>query len=145
MENSGQWWTSPQESENGNLVLVTGRKDVDKFRNNKKFSIRVEVTWNYEPLPDGMPDLPTSQMFEKVTDALLDAFRKDPVAVMTGIFTGDGQRNWIFYTLSTNIFGKKLNEALKELPTLPLEIYCENDPEWAEYMEMAEAEIHADD
>lgn len=64
---------------------------------------------------------------------------------MTGVFTGDGERDWVFYTLSTHIFGRKLNEALSELPLLPIEISCENDPEWLAYDEMCEAEIHAGD
>ena len=63
---------------------------------------------------------------------------------MTGIFTGNGQRDWIFYTLSTHIFGRKLNEALSDLPLLPLSVYCENDPDWQEYDEMSEAEIKLD-
>jgi hypothetical protein len=74
----------------------------------------------------------------QVTDALNAAFDKDPVAVLTGIYTGAGERNWVFYTLSTNIFGRKLNESLAELPLLPLEISAENDAEWQEYDEMRE-------
>lgn len=145
MAKEEDWWTSPQESESGKLILVTGRKDVEKFRNNPKYSIRVEVCWHYEPLEDGMPDFGTSSMMEQVTEALKSAFAKDPVAVMTGIFTGDGGRDWIFYTLSTHIFGRKLNEALASMPLLPLEISCENDPDWCAYDEMAEAEIHLGD
>ena len=57
-------------------------------------------------------------LMEKVQDALTDAFYKDPIAVLTGIYTGDGERNWVFYTLSTNIFGRKLNEALQSFELL---------------------------
>ena len=64
--------------------------------------------------------------------------------MLTGVFTGDDERNWVFYTLSTNIFGRKLNEALADMPVLPLEIYCENDPQWQAYDEMSEAEINID-
>lgn len=138
------WWTAPTESENGRLILVTGRKDVEKFRTNPRFSIRVEVTWRYEGDATGMPDTETSTLMEQVQEALLTAFRKDPVAVLTGIFTGDNQRDWIFYTLSTHIFGRKLNEALADFPVLPLSIYTENDPGWEEYDEMSEAEIRLD-
>ena len=94
-----------------------------------------------------MPDLATSKQMEEVTERLQDVFTKDPVAVMTGIFTGDGIREWVFYTLSTNIFGRKLNESLSDLPVLPLEITCENDSAWEAYDEMAEAEaeVWADD
>lgn len=138
MENSN-WWTAPAESEDGRLIMVTGRKDVDKFRTNPKFNIRVEVTWKYEGRPDGMPDEETSQLMEKVQEALVETFRKDPVAVLTGVFTGDDKRDWVFYTLSTHIFGRKLNETLEPFPLLPLTVYCENDPSWEAYDEMSEA------
>lgn len=141
---SGDWWTSPTESDNGRLIMVTGRRDVKKFRDNKRFAIRVEVSWTYDSGADGMPDKETSTLMEQAQEALVAAFAKDPVAVLTGIFTGDNRRDWIFYTLSTHIFGRKLNEALESLPMLPLEIYCENDPAWAAYDEMAAAEIHLD-
>ncbi len=147
MSKENEWWTSPQESESGKLILVTGRKDIDRFRKNPKFSIRVEISWKYDGQEDGMPDLATSKQMEEVTERLQDVFTKDPVAVMTGIFTGDGIREWVFYTLSTNIFGRKLNESLSDLPVLPLEITCENDSAWEAYDEMAEAEaeVWADD
>ena len=138
------WWTAPTESENGKLIMVTGRKDVDKFRNNPKFNIRIEVTWKYGPTDDGMPDKPTSEEMERVQDALADALVKNKVAVLTGIYTGDGERNWIFYSFSTNLFGRRLNDALAEFPLLPLTIYCENDAAWAEYDEMSQVEINVD-
>lgn len=143
MENES-WWTAPTESESGRLILVTGRKDISKFRSNPRFSIRVEVTWKYDGDATGMPDKETSTLMEEVQEALQKEFKKDPVAVLTGIFTGDNQRDWIFYTLSTHIFGRKLNEVLAPFPLLPLTIYTENDPDWEEYDEMTEAEIHLD-
>ena len=146
MADTGTWWTAPAESEEtGRTILVTGRKDVDKFRTNPRYNIRVEVTWKYDsPTPSGMPSEADAEMMEKVQEALLEAFRKDPVAVLTGIFTGDGKRDWIFYTTSTHIFGRKLNEALADFPLLPLTVYCENDPDWEQYAEMSQAEIKMD-
>lgn len=41
MAKEAEWWISPQESESGRIILVTGRKDVEKFRNNKKYSLPV--------------------------------------------------------------------------------------------------------
>ncbi len=138
---SGSWWTAPTESESGRLIMVTGRKDIDNFRSNERFKIRIEVTWKYEGDENGMPDTATSQLMEEAQNALQNEFHKDPVAVLTGIFTGDDQRDWIFYATSTHIFGKKINKALADFPQLPISIYAENDPEWQEYDEMSEAEI----
>lgn len=144
MSKTTDWWTSPTESENGQLIMVTGRRDVDKFRNNPRFNIRVEISWKYEGESLGMPNYTTSSLMEQVQEALEKEFEKDPVAVLTGIYTGDNERNWIFYTLSTHIFGRKLNEALANFELLPISIYCENDPEWNEYQEMKDlSEINA--
>lgn len=139
MADKGEWWTAPTESESGKLIMVTGRRDIESFRSNPKFKIRVEIKWPYESDASGMPDLPTSTLMEEVQDALQAVFTKDPVAILTGIYTGDGQRDWIFYTLSTHIFGRKLNEALAPFDLLPITIYTENDPGWEEYDEMKAA------
>ncbi|MDE7411438.1 MAG: DUF695 domain-containing protein [Paramuribaculum sp.] len=144
MTDKQEWWTAPAESESGRLIMVTGRKDITEFRNNPRFKYRVELNWHYEGDASGMPDKATSEMMEQVQERLCEVFRRDPVAVLTGIFTGDNERNWIFYTLSTNIFGRKLNESLSDLPLLPLEVYCENDSQWSAYDEMTEAEVNID-
>lgn len=146
MSKTSDWWTSPTESENGRLIMVTGRRDVDKFRNNSRFNIRVEISWKYEGDATGMPNYETSTLMEQVQEALETEFKKDPIAILTGIYTGDNERNWVFYTLSTHIFGRKLNEALVNFELLPITIYCENDPDWNEYQEMKElSEIDAGD
>lgn len=88
-----------------------------------------------------MPDDETAKIMGEATDALQAVLKADPVAVMTGIYTGAGRRDWIFYTLSTHIFQKKLNDALASLPLLPLQITAENDPDWEEYEEMRQTEI----
>ena len=146
MSKTSDWWTSPTESENGRLIMVTGRRDVDKFRNNSRFNIRVEISWKYEGDAVGMPNYETSTLMEQVQETLEAEFKKDPIAILTGIYTGDNERNWVFYTLSTHIFGRKLNEALVNFELLPITIYCENDPNWNEYQEMKElSEIDAGD
>lgn len=134
----GEWMTAPTDSERNpeNVIFVTGRSDVAKFKTNPRYSIRVDITLEYSPTSAGMPDEKNAELLKEVTDRLVDVFHKDPVAVLTGIYTGDGERNWIFYTTSTNIFQKKINLALADLPTLPLHITAENDPDWHEYTEM---------
>ena len=98
MANNSEWWTAPTESENGNLIMVTGRRDIEKFKNNPKFNIRIEVTWKYNSDKSGMPDFETSSLMEEVQASIENTFKKDPIAILTGIYTGDGERNWIFYT-----------------------------------------------
>lgn len=144
MEENDNWWTSPAESDDGRLIMVTGRRNVAKFRENPKFCIRVELTWPYNGDSAGMPDEPTSTLMEAVQEAIENTLKKDPVAILTGVYTGAGERNWVFYTLSTHIFGKKINDALADFDLLPISIYAENDPGWEEYDEMRTVEVKFD-
>lgn len=130
----GEWLTVPAEDDAGALVMVTGRTDTEKFSSNPRFNIRVSVKWQYGD--SGMPDAATSETMQSVTELLAKEFKKDPVAVLTGIYTGAGLREWVFYTLSLPIFGRKLNERLSGLPVLPLQISAESDAGWDEYAEM---------
>lgn len=140
-----EWWTAPAEADNGNLIMVTGRRDMDAVRDTGKYVYRVEITWRYGGEKQGMPDYKTSTLMEKVTDAMQAAFDADPVAVNTGIYTGDDVRNWVFYARSLHLFEKKLNESLAAFDKLPLEIEAFEDPEWEEYAEMRETEILGED
>lgn len=130
------WWTSPLEDENGNLIMVTSRGDIATFRSNPKFKIRVTVTIPYEAISSGMPTDKEADQLQAIVESFDAVLKADPVAVLTGIYTGAGERQMVFYTLSTNIFNKKLNLALEPFPLLPLTITAENDPDWEEYDEM---------
>ena len=133
----GNWFTVPTTDDNGNTIIVTGRDDVDKFRSRDRNNIRVEVSLPYTPAGSlGFPDDTTAELLEKITDAFLSNLKGKNTAILTGIYTGAGQRDWVFYTFSTDVFNSFLNRALANLPQLPLKIYAENDPEWAEYTEM---------
>ena len=141
-----EWWTSPTESETGALIMVTGRQGVEPVIATEKYNDRIEITWKYTPDKNGMPDFNTSSLMEQVTDALNNAFAKDSAAVMTGIYTGDGERNWVFYTLNPKKFQYMLNDALKDFELLPITLYAEKDPEWNEYREMKDlSEVFSDD
>lgn len=132
-----EWFTTPADDGRGHTIIVTGRLDVGKFRSRERNSIRVEVTMPYSPAgPLGFPDDATSELLDQATEAMQTALKGKNTAIMTGIYTGAGERNWVFYTFSTEVFGSYLNRALASLPLLPLRIYAENDPSWAEYDEM---------
>lgn len=131
-----EWWTAPAESAGGRLVVVTGRDDMDAVRATGKYIYRIDITWRYNALPDGMPEAADAELMEQTDEALKEAFRKDPVGVITGIYTGDGERNWVIYTRSLHIFQKVFNRALAELPVIPFVIEAEEDPDWEEYTEM---------
>lgn len=138
MKLSNEWWTCPTQAENGKLIMVTGRDDIDKVRQSGRYDSRIDVSWNYNALPDGMPDVEDALLMEQAHEALLAVFKANPVAVMTGVYTGDGRRDWVFYTRNLRVFGGLFNKALEDLPVIPLVIEAEADPDWEEYANMRE-------
>lgn len=139
---SEDWWTAPSEDKDGRTVMVTGRRALDNVIATRRYVFRVEITWLYEPDKGGMPDFATSRTMETVTDAMQEALRRDPVAVMTGIYTGAGERNWVFYAVTLKAFQSFVNTALCSIDEqLPLTFHAEEDPDWEEYREMCQCEI----
>ncbi len=138
MKHTDKWWSYPAEAESGKTIIVTGRDSIDDFRNSGKYNYRIDVTWKYNALPDGMPEEDDASLMEEATDALLEGFKKDKVAVMTGIYTGDGMRDWVFYTKNLKIFSIVFNKALESLPTIPIVVEAEEDAGWEEYLHMRE-------
>lgn len=136
---SDEFWSCPAESESGKTIIVTGRDNVEKARESGKYIYRVTVIWKYEGKPDGMPKESDAEMMEKATDGFLAVTKKDSAAILTGIYTGDGERDWVFYTRSLHIFQNILNRALEPLPLLPIEVEAAEDPLWEEYAEMRDA------
>lgn len=139
---SEDWWTAPSEDNEGRTVLVTGRRGLDNVIATGRYKFRIEMTWLYELDTGGMPDFKTSRTMEVVTEALQQSLKRDPVAVMTGIYTGAGERNWVFYAVTLKSFQAMLNNALSSIDEqLPLTFHAEEDPDWEEYREMCQCEI----
>ncbi len=143
---SDDWWTAPSEDSEGRTVLVTGRRSLENVIASHRYVYRIEMTWEYTPEKGGMPDYATSRKMEVVTNLLQEKLRSDPVAIMTGIYTGAGERNWVFYAVTLKAFQAVLNSALSSIEEqLPLTFIAAEDRDWEEYREMCECEIARED
>ena len=88
MKYTDKWWSYPAVGESGRNIIVTGRDRIEDYKDSGKYVYRIDVCWEYNSLPDGMPEDDDATLMEEATDALIEAFKKDRVAVMTGIYTG---------------------------------------------------------
>ena len=87
----------------------------------------------------GLPCDDLGEKMEAVEEALRKAMeKKDKLAILTGVYTGGGEKVWVFYTRTVRVFGERLNEALAPFELLPISIYTEMDPDWEEYKDMYE-------
>ena len=117
MRLSDVWFTALSENESGQMITVYGRDELNEFTESGKFKERVEA----------------------VEEALRKAMeKKDKLAILTGVYTGGGEKVWVFYTRTVRVFGERLNEALAPFELLPISIYTEMDPDWEEYKDMYE-------
>lgn len=133
-----EWFSALSENEDGQMIIISGRDEINDFAKSGKFKDRIEITWKYEPFEKGMPDEQTAELMEEVETALRKAIEKDKLAILTGVYTGAAEKVWIFYARTSVVFGERLNEALANFELLPIQIYVEKDPEWDEYLDMYE-------
>lgn len=138
------WFTALAEGDGGEMIFVSGRDGLDDFRLSGKLGERVEISWPYRPDAAGMPTDAEARRMEAPQEALRKALEKNKLAILTGIYTGAGERTWVFYTRNVPAFGRTLNEALAPFEQLPISIYCEKDPLWNEYLEMYALKGEAD-
>ena len=116
MKLTNNWFTSVTEGEGGTMVIVCGRDEIDAFMASGKFGERVEITWPYVRTANGMPDEAEAKRMEEPQEALQKAMEKDKLSILTGVYTGDGARTWIFYTRNIPAFGERLNCLLRFIP-----------------------------
>lgn len=138
MKLSDEWFTSLSGDGEEQMTILCGRDELDEFRKSGKMNERVEISWKYQADPKGMPSDETAQQMEVVQEALRRSMEKDKLAILTGIYTGEGERLWVFYTRSVRVFGERLNDALASMDALPISIYTEKDPDWEEYLDLYE-------
>lgn len=138
MKLSNEWFTALSEDETGHLVTVSGRDELTEFIQSGKFKERAEITWKYEGDDKGMPEDELAEKMETVQETLRKAMEKDKLSILTGVYTGAGEKVWVYYTRTVRVFGERLNEALAPFELLPISIYTEVDPEWEEYLDMYE-------
>ena len=155
MRLSDKWFTALSENDNGDLVTIYGRDELTEFMQSGKLKERVEITWKYTPAEQGMPSEAEAERMEAVEEADADstwiksfqrkAMEKDKLAIQTSVYTGGGEKIWVYYTRTVRVFGERLNDALKDFEQLPITIYTELDPEWEEYQDMYEMKQWAAD
>lgn len=138
MKLSNEWFTALSEDEVGHLITVYGRDELTEFIQSGKFKERVEITWKYEGDDKGMPADKLAAEMETVEETLRKAMEKDKLSILTAVYTGAGEKIWVYYTRTVRVFGERLNEALASFELLPISIYTEVDPEWEEYKDMYE-------
>jgi len=73
------------------------------------------------------------QRMNQMEDMLESVIKEDGFATLALVSTGEGLREWTYYTKSEAEFVARLNYALAGIPAFPIEIHMACDPNWAVY------------
>lgn len=136
-----RWATSEGLLENGLPCLIRYREDLPGENEKKKLSTLVVISWGYESEDGtGMPQEDELNQMEDFENLLDDALVEKGVARLMTVFTGDGVREWQFYTDDVEYFMKKFNEAFSGDEELPIEIDAFDDKNWDAYKDYVKSD-----
>ncbi|MBL0731204.1 DUF695 domain-containing protein [Piscinibacter sp. HJYY11] len=131
---SAQTWaiaTSKHSSEDKAIVFRYLDEPPPK-QNRETFPVRVVVVWRYQG-NKGMPVTPERERMERFEDLLEPTVEKSGLAALVLVSTGNGSREWTYYTKSEEQFFTALNRALAGEKKFPVEIHVGADPTWSTY------------
>jgi len=126
-------WLIAEAEQDGKPVILRAMSSVPRGIKTEEFSKLVSIFWEYRsPNDAGMPDSDTNEQqltFESALEALAEGGYSYPMIVVTG----NGVKEWHWYTKDSQAWMDRLNEQLKDHPTYPLAIELSDDPEWSLY------------
>ncbi len=124
-DEKSDWSMLQWESEGGPVLLQS--RDAKPEDKRGLYETAVVMEWRFAAA--GLPDEATMSCVYLFEDAL-EAIRNEGVAVHVHTLTGNGLREWCYYTGNYPAFETRLNEVLASLPKLPIEVSFQADPQW---------------
>ncbi|HEX5278027.1 MAG TPA: DUF695 domain-containing protein [Fluviicoccus sp.] len=128
------WLTASAEFEDGTKKIYSVREQAPEGASPDEFSTVVVIEWIYE---EQLPDqhlLKEMQAFEDLLEPLDDGEE----SFLVHIITGDGQREWCYYTRSYDRFIQRMNKLLAGRKHYPLDIEYQDHTDWEYWEEIRE-------
>src|SRR5687767_8228812 len=119
----GDTWTGAEGENDGTPFLLRFRPHLQDFIATNKYNKRLTLLWHYNADSSLlMPGDDEMELMKDVEDAMLDTLEKDVQSVLAFVYTGQGQREWHWYSSDIKETGKRINEALSDFDKLPIEL-----------------------
>lgn len=131
---SQEWLTAAADYEDGSKKVYSVRQHAPQGADPEEFSTVVVIEWIFD---DELPDahlLQEMQVFEELLEPLDDGEEH----FMAHVITGDGQREWCYYTKNYARFIKHMNRLLAGHQHYPLDIEYQEHTDWEYWQEILE-------
>ena len=129
---TGEWAILTAEGEAGQ-ALFRLRTDRPEEADSADFRTSVRIQWPYAGDEVGFPGDEDQHWMNQFEDRTEDLNWSDGLSYLMLVTTGLNVKEWLFYTTDHEQFMQHLNEALRGLPRLPLEIAFIADSEWEQW------------
>jgi hypothetical protein len=118
----------------GHRIIHRYRSEFGSSFKRSAYPDRVVIAWRFKS-GNGMPSAADVEAMDRMEDLLAPHVEQTSLAILALVSTGEGLREWVYYTKSQSEFMAKMNEALQGRPRLPVEIDLWKDPQWTRYEE----------
>jgi Family of unknown function (DUF695) len=122
-------------------LIIRFRSQPPAGINKTNYQDMIAITWQYEADEEssGMPGEAEKERMDELEDLLMPALESAKVAFLTVIVTGNGVREWQWYSRSAEALIDTMNKCLGSLPAFPISISAQKDPDWATYQQFLDA------
>ena len=136
VSNARIWATAiSSNTHSGRKIIFRYAKELSPSFDRASQPVRVIIVWKYQS-ESGQPVAEDHQRMNLLEDALESTFKQSSgFATLALVSTGEGLREWTYYTRSEHEFMARLNFAFAGMPAFPIEIHPAYDPDWNVYEE----------
>ena len=123
-------WSIGEGNADGFPIIVRARAALPAVPDREIYENLIIITWPYDSDESGMPAADTHEQMQRFEDSLEAAVETKGVGVQAASLTGNGSKEWRYYTYDADEFMSELNRALSGQPPFPVSIQMFLDSEW---------------
>jgi len=123
-------WAISEGTHNNLPLMIRFRNNLSRQADISKHPQLIQIYWDLEKSPSGMPSPIESEQMELFENRLEKALEKDLAGALVGVVTTNGYREWVYYVKSVEEFSERLHYMPQEKEPYPIEIQTEKDQSW---------------
>ncbi|MCA9156045.1 MAG: DUF695 domain-containing protein [Planctomycetales bacterium] len=127
-ERNDRW--SVATAQDGDMPLIFRIRSLPDNFAKSEYPTMLAISWRYGNANGGMPLPDEKARMDLLEDLLMPALEPVNNAILTVIVTGNGVREWQWYTRSPDRTMELVNTALAGQTQFPVEFIIQDDPDW---------------
>ncbi len=132
-------WRMAIGRDSGVPLVCRIRNKAPSYATKVAFPHLVTAVWNFQSSNEtGMPSEPIVELMSLFEDLLVKTLEGACQAFLTVVATGNGVREWQWYSRDPEETLQLVNQALSENDPFPVQFCIDNDPEWVAFSQFGD-------